>query len=179
MNETSSEESEKAKPTLLSLPAELRNRIYEFVLLLEDGTPGIVDIYDEPDQPALLKVNHQIRDEAMSIFYQNYFELSVHDLQPAPVQHHWCWDAGLDEIEIAGNWPWSNLKDTLKRVHNGNDRAAKTCAELVKAELYIVCDNYSLLAHNFRLLEIMKEDPWEKVEKVLEIYNDIMEGWYD
>ncbi|KAK5721883.1 hypothetical protein LTR15_006476 [Elasticomyces elasticus] len=71
-------------PTLPGLPPELRNRILELVvvdpLLIQASRPSpraILKTSKEgimPQQPAITQVNHQIRDEALPIFYgQNLF----------------------------------------------------------------------------------------------------------
>lgn len=56
-----------AQSRLLALPAELRNRIYEYALI-QDG------------QPALLLTSCQIRQESLQIWYnRNDFEVPVRD----------------------------------------------------------------------------------------------------
>ena len=92
-------EASKAKISFLSLPAELRNRIYEMVLIkgrgegaaagdesidvVWDGREGVWSqkIGEQPwmRQPRLTAVCRQIRDETLPIYYgQNTFELDVH-----------------------------------------------------------------------------------------------------
>ena len=51
---------------LLKLPAELRNRVYDFVLIKEGRLP-LLEI-DTP-QPALSRTSHQLRQETLPIFY--------------------------------------------------------------------------------------------------------------
>lgn len=66
------------EPPLLKLPAELRNRIYEMVLL-DATTTHVTTAKAKPDwhSPGLLRTCHQIRSEASSIYYAvNIFRVS-------------------------------------------------------------------------------------------------------
>lgn len=67
---------------LLRLPSELRNRIYELVCV-EHGPIYVGDWARPPDgavEPSLLRVCHQIRSEALSVFYgKNMFEANNSD----------------------------------------------------------------------------------------------------
>lgn len=75
---------------LLSLPPELRNRIYEcvlrerasgrFIALSKDVDPDYDAQSDNLKLPALLQTNSQIRQEAMGIFYRLHkFYFTAHD----------------------------------------------------------------------------------------------------
>ncbi|KAK5675897.1 hypothetical protein LTS10_011629 [Elasticomyces elasticus] len=64
--------------SLLSLPPELRNDIYELVLL-ETVPVFRFSLYMYPAVPTLLQVSQQIRNEALSMYYgKAAFELLVH-----------------------------------------------------------------------------------------------------
>src|ERR1700761_2254315 len=66
-----------ARSHFLELPAEIRDYIYEFALT--SGKPLVAfrldeyqrDSYEEATQPPLTRVNRQIRDESLPIFYQS------------------------------------------------------------------------------------------------------------
>lgn len=58
------------KSPLISLPAELRNEIYDLALTHSDG-PIDVTSDEKPNEPALLATCVQIRTEATPIFYAN------------------------------------------------------------------------------------------------------------
>ncbi|KAK4628278.1 uncharacterized protein CLAFUR5_04226 [Fulvia fulva] len=63
-------------PGFFRLPPELRNRIYEDVLI-EPGSKR-TDVSSKVVEPALLLVCHKIRDEARPMWYlQNRFEITV------------------------------------------------------------------------------------------------------
>lgn len=70
--------SQTSKPVtgesrLLSLPAELRNRIYELalptLLCVESEEEFEAANLDMPQQPSLTRVNRQIRDESLQLYY--------------------------------------------------------------------------------------------------------------
>ncbi|KAK4548801.1 hypothetical protein LTR36_008574 [Oleoguttula mirabilis] len=65
---------------LLSLPPELRNRIYRFTLV---EAHAIRITADQHEQPNLLHANRQLRSEARAIYMQEKdFELVCHDMRP-------------------------------------------------------------------------------------------------
>ncbi|KAK3647083.1 hypothetical protein LTR56_008251 [Elasticomyces elasticus] len=68
----------KTKKTLLKLPPELRNVIYELVLL--DASPTFrFSLCTYTAVPTLLQVNRQLRAEALGIYYgKASFEIMVH-----------------------------------------------------------------------------------------------------
>lgn len=76
------------KQYFLEMPAELRNEIYRMALPTRtvrwfDRSSPLKNDHIDFDEPALLKVNRQIRDEAWSIYYmENKF-----------IFHMWCLDA--------------------------------------------------------------------------------------
>lgn len=60
-------ESPSKTSFLLSLPAELRNTIYEYLL-----PSTLATFADAPNvQPALLRTNHQLRSEYAGVFYSS------------------------------------------------------------------------------------------------------------
>ncbi|CAK4033259.1 Hypothetical predicted protein [Lecanosticta acicola] len=68
---------------LLNLPAELRNRIYEYAVISSDRllVPSTCKHDDRPtaQQPALTKVNRQVREETIKTFYaENVFVYHIH-----------------------------------------------------------------------------------------------------
>jgi hypothetical protein len=64
------------KAALLSIPAEIRNRIYDFAL-----SEDLIDITTAiPAQPALKPVNRQRREESLTAYYrQNAFKCTSTD----------------------------------------------------------------------------------------------------
>ena len=60
-----------APPPFFTLPPELRNRIYELLLLPNTNEQGPYSISRHRLNPAILNVNRQIRSESAGIFFQN------------------------------------------------------------------------------------------------------------
>ncbi|KAK5676041.1 hypothetical protein LTS10_011330 [Elasticomyces elasticus] len=79
-----------AGPTLLTIPPEMRNRIYREALVqgniyMSRCCPFFGPL---PDEPALLSVCHQIREEALSIYYcENKFSFGVYDSKAGREQY--------------------------------------------------------------------------------------------
>ncbi|KAK3697693.1 hypothetical protein LTR37_017342 [Vermiconidia calcicola] len=71
-------------PNLLTLPAELRDRVYELVLE-EDRVIQVSNVHPvrhEADflEPAITRVNHQLRREALPVYYGcSYFKVVIVD----------------------------------------------------------------------------------------------------
>jgi len=79
---------------LLTLPAELRNSIYAFALILDHAVYATDGDGHEQESPALLRTCKQIRTEAMGLFYSvnNMFIISIQKGEPEPatrwLAHH-------------------------------------------------------------------------------------------
>ena len=72
---TETPDSSRTKPSLLNIPAELRNNIYELALTSEHD---IVIQVGGAKRPALLHACKQTREEATKIYFsQNDFRMSV------------------------------------------------------------------------------------------------------
>ena len=71
-----------ATPLLLRLPAEIRDIIWELVVV----EPSPIDVDPAMKPPGLLAVNRQIRNEAIDAYYSsNRFMLTVVDLDAEPI----------------------------------------------------------------------------------------------
>ncbi|KAK5678527.1 hypothetical protein LTS10_008971 [Elasticomyces elasticus] len=106
---TSVQHNEDCK--LLELSAELRNIIYEFVLLQKD----VIVVTPTLRSPALLQVSRQIRTETLAMWYEsNTFEITVNDCK-ADLLHAWCRNQhalGVTPpavLDITGIPDWGNL----------------------------------------------------------------------
>lgn len=87
-HDVDSQASAKKSP-LLSLPPEMRNRIYRFALVEEDDIE-IPSGGPFPSDPPLLRTCSQIRGEAISIFYlENTFSFTIEDFN-AGKYLEWC-----------------------------------------------------------------------------------------
>ncbi|KAK5695989.1 hypothetical protein LTR97_008409 [Elasticomyces elasticus] len=103
---------------LLELSAELRNIIYELVLLSKDA------IFVTPTlrSPSLLQVSRQIRTETLAMWYEsNTFEITVNDCK-ADLLHAWCRNhhaLGVSPpavLDITGIPDWGNLATWCKAI---------------------------------------------------------------
>lgn len=110
---------------LLSLPGELRNRIYR-AALVSDRTIEIDKARWSTHQPALLKTCRTIRAEAYRLFYlENKISTNIHDWNPVVkyefqklMANHRIRPKQLNHY-FTGGPNWQNLMDWLQAVHQG------------------------------------------------------------
>ena len=151
--------SNKSTPTLLGIPAELRNQIN-----------------DDPEQPGLLRANQQLRNEATSIYCLNKPYVQIHELKLAPHPDHWFWNHNLAErrtLELRGPPHWTNFKEWLQVFYE------RGCGDEPSLARGIGDEQWDTLAEAFALVKLFKESPWETIEKALEIFKTVVEGIED
>jgi hypothetical protein len=110
---------------LLSLPGELRNRIYRYALHSERGIE-IDKVRWSTHQPPLLKTCKTIRAEALRLFYiKNKISTNIHDWDPIVkykfqqlMASHGIRPQQLNHY-FTGGPNWKNLMDWLQAVHQG------------------------------------------------------------
>jgi hypothetical protein len=110
---------------LLSLPGELRNRIYRFALHSE-RTIEVDKVRWPLHQPPLLKTCKTIRAEALRLFYtENKISTNIHDWDPI-VKYRFQQLMAIHNIRpqhlhhyFTGVPNWKNLTDWLRAVHQG------------------------------------------------------------
>lgn len=158
--------SKEIKPSLLGLPAELRNEIYRYALVEGEITIGLAGLV----QPGILRTCQQMRCEASGIYYQeNNFTITIINLRSLVPARHWLINAGLDEhriLELRGGLNWSNLNAWLRDYHeadrylkvlwNGDDGWAQ----------------YKAVGNAFEIVDLMLDLPWSRVEAVLEKFRE-------
>ncbi|KAK5127544.1 hypothetical protein LTR85_006884 [Meristemomyces frigidus] len=169
----------------LKLPPELRNRIYEMVLVEED----FIHVTRQPSfEPPLLKTCHQIRDDALQIYFEmNAFVFYAPAFDSTAIMR---WTAKVRRMgegmrAIAAHWQsvfddmpdWSNLMLWLRRYHAG------------EAESGIDDDNPSpdqedkILVMMFGMVEDLADLRWPQVERILERSRFLLarcdSAWYD
>lgn len=160
---------------LLSLPPELRNRIYRYAVLEHED---ICLSASGPQQPALLRVCTQTRQEAINIYYtENCFRLSVQDYDGEALSQ-FCtnWQAyftppadyvfetymlGIRGIVHTGKPSWPNLLRWLKACREAG--APRYChgSETDSNESKMVSAAFSVM-------DAMGDAPWTDVEKAIE-----------
>jgi hypothetical protein len=110
---------------LLSLPGELRNRIYRYALHSERGIE-IDKVRWSIHQPPLLKTCKTIRAEALRLFYmENKISTNIHDWDPI-VKYKFQQLMAFHNVRpqqlnhyFTGGPNWKNLMDWLQAVHQG------------------------------------------------------------
>lgn len=152
---------------VLSLPPELRNEIYRYVLVKEPGrriilTPG------RPSQPALLCTSRQLRKEAIGIFFsENHFTIPVidYDLRPCifiRTLNDKYRAEGIRNCRYPshGYTNWDNLLASLEVLHANplpaHGRKPKWCTR------------YEAVSRGVNIVERYRFTPWIRVEEVLE-----------
>jgi hypothetical protein len=117
--------SAKTSSRLLSLPGELRNRIYRFAIIGHRALE-IDAARWSTHQPPLLKTCKQVRHEALRLFYiENKISTDIHDWNPIVKYNfqqlmlaHKVRPANLHHY-FSGGPNWGNLMNWLKAVHEG------------------------------------------------------------
>jgi hypothetical protein len=163
------------RASLLGLPPEIRNQIYDEVLLGDD----MVDLFLLIDKtnhqdPALLRVCRLLREEATSVYRKNVaFDLMVEELKLAPQPQHWIWNE-LDIKDIVYDRPWywdlDNLIEWLRPYHEG--ATAARFAESVEYYDFSAQPCYEFLVSAFDHVEELKEEPWGVLEKGLRSWSN-------
>ena len=169
IEQSTSEIAPQATP-LLNIPPELRNKIYRFSLV-NTGDPFYTNWVDVnhywPEQPALLQTCRQIKQEATSIYYEeNEFFLCVGLLDNMPTSQHWiltqapCHHVTVNLV-CSDKVSWSGLNTWLRRYYEGGVSGLHT--------------GEPHLQYAFRIVKAMQDVPWSTVEKVLELYREVLE----
>lgn len=150
--------------SLLRLPAELRNRVWELALI--DTHPIVVD-QSNYRQPALLRTCSQIRNEAAAIYYeQNTFADDISDLDFTAdftfAQHAGQYDAKIFMFGHVSRASWQNLVRACKRFHGGGCNGLRyTGTRPVE---------WRLAARAFDLVHALRHTRWEETEQALNVF---------
>lgn len=162
-----------ARPSLLALPAELRNEIWRLVLVQRQiiviNGPGYFHT-----EPGLLKVTMSIRQEASGIYYvDNKFACDIFDFD-STVFKRWVTVSPFRIYQdpakpmllgVARSTDWPNLKQWLKDVYEGKPLGIKS-SETGR-------EGYSHGYFAVQLFEIVRREmwagaAWDSVEERLE-----------
>ncbi|KAK3617718.1 hypothetical protein LTR56_025095 [Elasticomyces elasticus] len=161
------------KPSLLlALPPELRNRIWEYVLV---SPKKIVINKDTWKQPPLVRTCKQTRTEAGPMYYrQNKFAMIHTDLD-FPANVNFCKAAKslvqiMKHVEMtyfggpAGQANWESLLKGAKAVHAGLIRQVGPNAQ--------VMGMHAAAIGALRMAHALRGAKWEEVKKSLEEYKE-------
>ena len=145
---------------LLEMPAELRNRIYDYTFNRSTKYVGQNRSYDAP----LLRTCRQIRNEASQIFYHKKFMLGLDAAQPQPQQNHWLWTKVAPNkivVFFEGTVKYSAVKLCIKQFHS---RGAGP------RQIYDIDDDREVfLQQLFEIAQVMKVQSWDATEKALDL----------
>lgn len=152
---------------LLSLPPELRDRIYRAVLV-----EGVINIDSNSKPSTLLQCCSQILEEATEIYYyDNKFQFHIQD-NDATVYIRWCAvDAcrGACEVscQITPSTNWLNLVVWLKAVYH--HQCCGLSARPSGGEF--AGGNVEVLSHIFSMMKHLRDAPfvsWQLAESILQ-----------
>ena len=125
-------------------------------------------------QPALLRTNAQIREEASKIYYEeNRFVVKVCDLKLAPQLEHWVWrrtKRPQPDMLYDGNRSWKNFKEWLRMYWRKLDVTAVDPL----AEYYD--GNIVIYQQAFYLVDAMSRSSWKTVDKALEAFKTAVDA---
>jgi hypothetical protein len=183
INETAPTQPESHSP-LLKLPAELRNRIYEYALRFDNGICQVNETAGIPE-PALLLTSKEIRREAIGIFYAvNEVHVELESFSPAmpilvekkmtAMRTQYGYTIEIKGLSTRGPRSWRNLLSWLKTVHGpqkslvgilGVSSPLETPPYSQRADLTV--KEMTVLAGLFRVASMMTGLPWAQVEEAL------------
>ncbi|KAF2771265.1 hypothetical protein EJ03DRAFT_334934 [Teratosphaeria nubilosa] len=114
-------------PSLLSLPAELRNQIYRYTLLEKDSIDINTLPLTFPQTPGLLGACRQTREECLGIYYEeNIFRFVINNYD-ASLYIKWCTTFRAQrraetsfKIRGGGHAHWKNLLTWLEAYYRRN-----------------------------------------------------------
>ncbi|KAK0894722.1 hypothetical protein LTS16_025643 [Friedmanniomyces endolithicus] len=151
---------------LLTLPAEIRNSIYDLILVREGRKRVLAPAL--PYEPAFLRTCRQIRGEAQGIFlHQNEFYITVYNLHYTIPRTHWLHSVAPQNRSVVlarstQKMQWEHLRDWLKAYHAGE------AARLPVPERYLSPDMHQVAARAFQVVERLGGGvKWEVVGEAL------------
>ncbi|KAK4500771.1 hypothetical protein PRZ48_008961 [Zasmidium cellare] len=159
-------------PTLFTLPAELRNRIYHYAVVDPNANGETVIDHTNYAQPALLRGSRQLRYEASPVFYyENVFRFSCPDFDCTALvsfskhyRRYWgSHRAGKFKFEIGGQRKdWGNLMRWLRLVH------ARVVPALNRVSTQDDMSGRSLASRAMAVVRELRDLPWARVRLILE-----------
>ena len=100
-----------------------------------EGPCTIAINVDHFEQPAICRINQQLRAETLPLFYDFYFDVDIVDLKFGPHPKHFVWSQ-KPYLMLEGIDSWNNLKEWLRLyrsnrpvrriTHDGDEDASTT-----------------------------------------------------
>lgn len=159
---------------LLALPRELRDIIYDYAVKELD----IIQVTEQLEPPALTRVNHQVRFEALRRWWsQNCFKVTVKDCDVRLLRRFECmrddarWDLNLRQRQTKGFWAcftgiphWKNLVEWCRTVYRGG-LSGFARSEPTTDAWWLVIQTANAIAADGR--------SWAEVERNLKAYRPV------
>lgn len=124
-------------------------------------------------QPAICRVNQQLRRETLPLFDNSAFELVICDLAVGPHLGHWIWKQN-PSLLYEGDNSWSNFKKWLHLYWQNRDSPKISYDHWLDASLHTLERTYEPM---FEVVGRMADAglKWEVIEPMLENMKDISE----
>ena len=156
------------RASLLGMPAEIRNKIYELVLIT-----GVVDVKTSTREPGILRACRVARKEARNIFlHRNRFLLDCvllrAELHPQPL--HWCYSTSthVTRSPNCSGWPnWEGLSKFIKLVWEGRLGPDPRCHFVEACSSNRRKELETIFKAATKTTAGMQELPWENVRHSL------------
>lgn len=166
---------------LLSLPGELRNRIYSFALV---GTKNIeIDAARwSTHQPALLKTCKQIRSEALPLLYvNNKISTNIHDWNPI-LKKRFAQLMNTHDVKpkhlhhyFSGVPNWENLMKWLEQVYEGHVGAISDVVGKPRPmERKIIGVMFKVVRMEMARKAAGESSSWQEIEVLLTAHRDLL-----
>ncbi|KAK5127463.1 hypothetical protein LTR85_006802 [Meristemomyces frigidus] len=174
--------TDSAKGTLLSLPPEMRNRVYR-AALIDNSEIVILPKGPLPDEPALLRTCSQIRNEATSIYYkENRFVFEIRD-NDASLHIQWCRSSqerlhtGRNFFRLTESTNWTNLLHWLESYYS------RRCCGVDVTDIGSPFETVAQLTSVVKKLRTSTDLEWSQVADILERMRKALgaqkKGWLD
>ena len=123
------------------------------------------NVYEEPEEPGILRVNRQTRREAGPIFDENRFQLNIFNLDLQPSRNHWCFKKDSLYLILFDSRDWRNLKRWLKEYHGARKNTPRVLGdEVTHTQQHVL--------QAFNIVDYLRDEPWTKVETILKLYRE-------
>lgn len=173
----SAQANEPRGASLLGLPRELRDLIYQHTI--EDAANEMVRDDDTVivspsafEQPAICRVNKQLRTETLPLFDDFMFDLAICHLEVGPHTDHWVWKK-RPYLLFEGHNSWTNFKEWVHLYWHEDDIPKISCGDLMEAStVERVCEPI------FDAMDELSKAgvSWKVAERILENLKEVSEA---
>lgn len=166
---------EPPRASLLGVPAEIKNRIWELVLVRRDEI--FIEAGKNNQEPGLLRTCRQIRAEASEMFFtQNFFYVHCEIYVLAPHKGHWYWKkAPYENTDGSAQGPWECeiLLPWLEIHHAGFDAKFFRVYQDLATDYE---DAMSWVSDFFDMAETLRSQPWITAKRLLKFARQLVKN---